>query len=587
MKHTRSCICLLALAPLALACDGAMDLSWFGRNRDRAEPAAMTESLPAAEQLDKSAAVRDTVGSAAYPEGLRGMQVRGYGLVAGLGDKGSRECPEAIRKLLISELEKKYGFGLAHMGLGDLPPERLIDSLDTAVVEISGIIPAAAAKGARFDVYVTGVARSQTVSLAGGRLYTCDLKLYQSIGGGPAQAGQRLATAAGPIFVNPFAHTGDKDPTAVVPATGHVLGGGLVQVDRRLRLRLTTPSYELAYRVMNRINERFGHEPKTADALSPGVIKLNVPREYRDRQADFLGLVMHLYIGRHADVAIERANQLAREIVSPSAPHARIVLAWECLGRTILPVLKGLYTHDRPHVRFYAAHTGLRLGDDLAIDVLIALARDAQSPHHREAIRDLGDSRHMHAATVALKPLLDHADPRIRVAAYEALLDRPLNGIQSIRLGKDNFTLDLIRSTGPGLIRAQASGGRRIAIFGDGLACKPPVFYVHPDRAVYINAYHDDTELTLIRRGRFAPSVSPPIPVPFSVADLVRKLGDDPLPDAEGEIRGLAVGYDQVILILHTLCENGTIPAKFVFDRASITDLYGPLPAQGRPEADL
>ena len=231
--------------------------------------------------------------------------------------------------------------------------------------------------------------------------------------------------------------------------------------------------------------------------------------------------------------------------------------------------------------------------EDVSKYAIAALARDNQSSFQKEAIRQLGAAPEGFRATGVLKPLLHHADPRIRVAAYRALLGRRGSGIRTYTLGKHptlpdyNFKLDVIPSAGPGLIHAHATGKRRIAIFGADLACRTPVFYSHPDQAILINALETDQNLTLIRRARFADTVSPPIPVPLSVVDLVRKLGEDPVLDDAGNVRGVGMGYDQTILILHTLCGNSTIPAKFMFDRPSITDLTGPLPPEGRPETDL
>ena len=53
---------------------------------------------------------------------------RNYGTFARVLGRYVRELqilsfPEAVRKMLIDELEKKYGLGLAHERLGDLPPE--------------------------------------------------------------------------------------------------------------------------------------------------------------------------------------------------------------------------------------------------------------------------------------------------------------------------------------------------------------------------------------------------------------------------------------------------------------------------------
>ena len=578
---------LLALSILTgMACNGSMPIDWTFGNKKPSEPAPTPAVLSSAQQAEtQSLAFRDTIASMTYLEGRRLMRVQGYGIVAGLGDKGSAECPKNIRDRLIGEMEKRYKIGLPS-GLSNLTPEQILDSRDTAVVLVVGEIPAAATIGTRFDVDVTTLPRSQTVSLAGGRLYTCDLNLVGSVGSGPARTGKLLARAKGPVFVNPFAETSDRRPSASSVVTGRVLNGGVTFEARRLRLKLVDGSYERAYRMSDRINERFGHDPKTADAVSPYAIQLRVPHDYANRGPVFLDLLQHLYLNPNDAFAAKRATLLAREILDPDAPHLRISLAWECMGRTVIPIAQQLYTHQRPYVRFFAARTGIRLGDELAVDVLSSFAGNTQSKFSKPAIEVLGEPQHMYQATDALKPLLDHEDPRVRIAAYEAILGRYGDGITSKTIGKDNFTLDVVSSRGPGLIYARQSGEPRLAIFGTDLACTPPVFYVHPGQAVTINAGESDTQLTVVRRTRFRKLTSPPMPVSFVVADLVRKLGDDPTGDSDEE-RGLAMSYDQVIRVLHTLCANQVIDAKFIFDRPSITDVFGPMKPQGRPETDL
>jgi flagellar basal body P-ring protein FlgI len=565
------------------ACTGASQFGWSDDEPSPTADPASTSAVLSRTQLaeTQSLAFRDTIAAMTYLDGRRMMRVQGYGIVAGLGEKGSSECPKNIRDLLIGQMEKRYAIGLPS-GLSALAPEDLIDSRDTAVVRVVGEMPAAATKGTRFDIEVSTLPRSQTVSLAGGRLYTCDLNLVGSVGSGPARRGKLLARAFGPIFVNPF----NDDEKGGPIATGRVLGGGVTLEPRRLRLKLVDGSYERAYRITDRINERFGHDPDTAEAISPYAIQLRVPDAYQGRGPEFLDLLQHLYLNPDESFASKRATLLAREILEPDAPHLRISLAWECMGRTVLPTVQSLYTHPRPHARFFAARTGLRLGDELAVDVLASFAKDMQSEFAKPAITVLGESEPMFQATDALKVLLDHEDPRVRVAAYEAIRGRYGSGITSKKVGTDNFTLDVVVSRGPGLIYARQEAEARLAIFGPDLACTPPVFYAHPDRVVLINADETDTHLTVVRRTRFHNLVSPSMPVSFAVADLVRKLGDDPTGDTDEE-RGLALSYDQVLRILHTFCTKETVIAKFIFDSPSITDVFGPIKPQGRPETDL
>src|SRR3990167_1386736 len=88
-----------------------------------------------------------------------------------------------------------------------------------------------------------------------------------------------------------------------------------------------------------------------------------------------------------------RAKELAGELTRPEAPLNKVGLALEGIGISVLPMIKPLYTHSRKPVNYYAARTGLRLGDALALDVIIRHANDEKSPFRREAIHELGDAK--------------------------------------------------------------------------------------------------------------------------------------------------------------------------------------------------
>ena len=123
------------------------------------------------------------------------VAVRGYGIVAGLYGTGSAECPPDLRQ----ELEKYIWQQLPQAGT--INPRRFIESLDTAVVEVFGVIPPMAAAGQGFDIVVRPLSGTQTTSLSGGHLYTTDLKEMSSFTQFN-QYSKTIARAQGPIFAN-------------------------------------------------------------------------------------------------------------------------------------------------------------------------------------------------------------------------------------------------------------------------------------------------------------------------------------------------------------------------------------------------
>ncbi len=484
-------------------------------------------------------------------------------------------------------MRKRHGFGTHSAHLRDLTPAKLIESRDTAVVSVHGEIPAAAMAGVRFDVVVEALDRTQTVSLEGGHLLGCELRIYRPATSGAVLEGGVLARAFGPVFVRPFGQSAEAAETANL-RRGYVIGGGASLEDRRVQLALAEPGYPMARRIENLIDERFGWSPKVADAVSPGRLDLTVPAGYRGRESRFLHVLLHLYLPREAGFLEKRARELADEILSPLAPYEDISLAWEGIGKPAVPLVQPLYAHRERHVSYYAARAGVRLGDDLAVGALKKHAQDPGSAYRLLAVRELGDAKNIPAATRALRALADETSTDVRLGAYEALLEHPAGGIRSTDLGRGSFMLDVVPSKGRYLIFAKRTVSRRVAVFGEHLQCEPPVFYGHRDGSITIHARVKDKHLTLIRKTPFAGRISEPIQTSFKVIELIRMLGDDPVTDDAGNVRGLGLNYSHVVDALFALCRDGAISAEFRLEEPGLTGIV-PTTAQrtGRPESDL
>src|SRR5688572_7023962 len=130
-----------AALPLLLAgCgEGGKEWKWDWWN----PPAASTrpagtlnrEDLASFGPQRGSPAIEGTVGSTSYLQGARLMRVRGFGLVIGLGDKGSRNVRPSVKDQVIREL-RTYRSANPHT-TRDMPTaEQQLESLDSAVVEV-------------------------------------------------------------------------------------------------------------------------------------------------------------------------------------------------------------------------------------------------------------------------------------------------------------------------------------------------------------------------------------------------------------------------------------------------------------------
>jgi hypothetical protein len=513
------------------------------------------------------------------------MRVRGYGLVVGLGKNGSKECPRRIYDKLVQSIYKHQRVTSSAVGSKEISPERLIEDLDTAVVIVTGDIPAAAVSGNRFDVTVSALPGTETKSLRGGRLYTTDLEMFRDLPSGISVMGRILGNAAGPVFINPFSD--DESATKANLLQGIVVDGGVVTQDRRVRFVLSQPSYRFARQVEARVNAHFSGTSKVADAVSPSFVALNVPDEFREDTEHFLELVRGLYISHDPQFEAARARELAQEIVGPSAPHGRIALCFEGLGRAAQPVLEDLYEHPKDYVSFHAALAGMRLGDHVAADRMGLHAEDVKGKFRFRAIEELGRAKGMASAAAGLRKLLDDRDPRVQVAAYEALIERNDRAIASHRIAGDNFWLDLVPSSSKPFVYVKRQGQRRIALFGSDIRCSPPVLYRAPDGSVTINAGPEDEALTVLRTVVTSGTTSPPIAAPFEMEKLVKLLGGAPAMDTKGSATGLGLDYAAVARALYHLCESQAVNAKFVLEQPNVAELFGVGDAEGRAESEL
>jgi len=573
---------LLALTISVAACaPGCDDWAWdLGHPRSKVSPEASDLTRPT------SAALRDTIGEYTTIEGMRKMHLRGYGVVVGLGDKGSTECPRAVRDQLLKDMYKRPQFLRAGSGSGALTPERMLDDQDTAIVLVEGEVPAAAVAGSRFEVMVSALPGTETTSLRGGRLFTCDLEIYRMLTANAGITGKSLARAAGPVFLNPFADRPDA-ATRAAGRIGRVIGGGVVTTDRRIRLVAFVPSYSKVRQIASRLNTRFPDPQKLADPTSPSYVQLRMPGKYADDPKHFLDVVRHLYLPQRAGFEATRARQLAEEIVGKNPPYEDIALAWEGIGRTILPTVQELYSHANPEVSYYAALAGLRLEDSLAVETVARHAGDPQSVHRFEAIRALGKARTLPRAARPLRSLLDDAEPDVRIAAYEALLDRGDTIVASHPVGSDNFILDLVPSSGEDLVYAKRTGQRRIAVFGDNLRLQPPLFYAHPSGELTLNSYDGTATITVFHKSPHPGMDFPTAEADFDLVKLIELLGSDPPRRSTDSAKGLSVDYETMIHLLHELCDMGSLKARFQLQQPSLTEMFGPSRPTDRPESEL
>jgi hypothetical protein len=144
--------------------------------------------------------------------------------------------------------------------------------------------------------------------------------------------------------------------------------------------------------------------------------------------------------------------------------------------------------------------------------------------------------------------------------------------------------LDVVQSKAWPMIYVNRSRENRVVLFGT-IKVDPPVFYCHPDDSIILSAGAGDKRISLLRKtpsGKSSGKVDSPLDVPA----LIALLGDEPAVDEKnGKVYGLGLSYSHIVTILHQLCKDGSIGAKFkIQDFAASTE--APEDMVGRPEKD-
>ncbi len=574
---------LLSVAVL-LGCGDGFGFPW-GRKQDK--PAEPKPKL-----VDQRDAVRaDTVGALTLVGNAGPLQVKGFGVVVGLNGSGSRDCASSIRTYLIDNLQKLIASNSWYFSDPGIEPADLIESPDTAVVELTAYIDPGACQGSRLDVAVAAATGTQTRSLEGGLLLQAELKRVGRASGGPGIiTGRTVGYARGPVFTNPFAAETEGTFSAD-PRRATVLGGGITLEQRPTKLILKQPSYPMARRIEQRLNETFGHRrPAIAEAMSQSYLYLRTPPRFATYPSHLVDVATHVYLRNDPAFFDAKLAELARIASQPDAPYETLSAAWVGLGRIAVPRIQPLYTSENPALGFYALQAGVRMNDATAVRLMGEIALQAEHPYRFQATRELSNAL-LPIAALRLLPLLNDIDPDIRVAAYEGLLRHEHPAVQSRSFGhrldptQVNLTLDAIESDAPPLIHVRRSRAPRIAVFGRDVPIMRPLFYKHHDERMILNCTNEHDDLTLLIQ-IIPEGPAEAFKVRPNVVDLIAVLARRPDKDGEGQLRGAGQPYAKVIEILAALSREGIIPAPVLFERVALQELLGDEDTMTRPEAD-
>jgi len=492
--------------------------------------------------LGRQFSLGTTIGSMAEIYSPESVAVEGFSLVGGLQGTGSPQCPPQLSTYLTRYI-------LTRLPEHRIDVKKLIESNNTAVVHVQAILPGIDSAERNFDVKVTALEGTQTISLEGGWLYGVELR----IAGQGNLVTQPVATASGPIYIDRI------DGPPANRKTGYVLGGGKMLEEYKLRLVEHKPGYESTSNIRNRINERFGLG--TARALLPGHIELTIPSRYIGRGQHFISLVKATYMTEDPTRTADRILFFAKELVISDAKDAAEV-ALEAIGTDSLGKLSVLLNSSNERVRLHAARCMLNLGSDEGLGPLIAIALDTSSALRLEALEALASSAQRNDAAAIARRLLKDADFQVMLAAYEVL--RRLDDFAVVReTVAGSFSLEQVVQTPRKAIYATRSGPPRIVLFGAPLSCRGDLFAQSGDGAVIINAPQGQQYVSLVRRHPSRPSSVSHIKTSFDLADIIRVLCNDRPKSSADVPGGLGVPYAEMIALVKQLSDSRMIGAEF------------------------
>ncbi len=491
--------------------------------------------------------------------------VSNYGVVVNLDGTGdARNVPNGVREYILNELARRSIGSATLEGYQGLTPNRMLADPRVAIVRVDAVLPPGARKEQRVDVQVSALDNNETTSLSGGVLYLCDLSLGGANPSSPGNSVDVRARARGPIFVNPVYALDpnlEDSQQRLSLRQGIIPGGGSVNVDRPLALRIRSAELRLSRAVEKRLDLQFA-DSEVAAAQDEGVVLIRVPRSYGDDWQRFLGVALHTYFIRDDRFAAMKAQQLAEEAKKPEAPLLNISYAWEALGRAALPIIQPLYTDASPGVAFAATRAGAFLGDRSAEQVLARMALDRDFTFRVDAVEVLGRLADAPEVRMSLRQVMSEPDTGVRLAAYRALVRAQDPSIVTRRIG-DRFFVDVIENDGPPMIYATRLGNPRIAFIGRRTSLKPAAIFTAFGSRFSISgmtasagsrsttAARTQNAVNIFFRGPTSPEGVTLLSQP-DLAVLASRLGGDGPP---GE-PSLPFTYGQVVAILMGLADQ-------------------------------
>ncbi len=511
-----------------------------------------------------------------YNEQYQPIIAAGYGLVVGLNGTGSSDMPPQVRAHLIADLGKR-GIGQSTRGWGNVTPEEILNSDETAVVIVEATIPQAATgrkpsranmrkdhpslQGTLFDVHVYSEPSSGTTSLEGGTLIPTLLR-HGPITTGKEQA-REIATASGPVFINPFAEPNAISIDSVNRTSGRILKGGEVLQNMPMRLVLFEPSHTRASLIQTSINrvfpEELGQDGPTAHGMNSEMIEIRVPPSWKDDVSTFMDLLSHITMRSQNPEGI--AMSVKRLLLADPSPRNADAATWRwrAIGSRSLSVIRPLYDHPDMLPRIAALRAGGGLKDPIAVPYLLEEAKLNNALGSRlDAIEFLEEMPVDFRIEQGLRPLLNDSELEIRLRSAEALVKRDDTSIRKYSIA-DKFDLIHVPSE-YNMIYVTQTGFPTIIMTGE-LEIERPLTLQAWDNNLLIKNTEDETDELVVRYQDVEKGTTTLEQITPELSTFIMFLAHESTPEEPAP--GLDLSYSRTIGALHAIWQQEYIDADF------------------------
>lgn len=443
------------------------------------------------------------IGQLAIPTGMNYTMVSGVGLVTGLDDTGGNPRPSAFKDRLLDE-----------MAIYDVDaPNGILALKSTSLVVVHGYLSPGARRGERFDLFVSSPNRSDTTSLAKGRLMSSRLKTVAVLDDA-IREGHVDAQGGGYVLVDSVFANNDDDK---LKQRGRILGGGVVKTDRALGLRVrdAKTSVVASTVISNAINQRFSHfvgsqRKGVAVPKTPAHIELSVPHKYRNNVQRYMRVVRAIPVRLSISDRTILLNELREELLEPTST-AQAALKLEALGKEATAVLLQGAQSDDVEVRFYSAEA-LAYLDDQTVAPILAQVASQERAFRAHGLTALSAMEHV-SSYEALTQLLNNPSAETRYGAFRSMKARnPRDPMVRGDVLDDRLILHELPAGGDPMIHFANTRSPEIVIFGGPQRLHTPNFlFVGPKmmikrmdeervRVIRYSAGEDDEEIVSSNR---------------------------------------------------------------------------------------